>query len=357
MIETSEQLRHFLDSAAQKYGNAPCAVDTEADSLHRYSESLCLVQFAIGKEIKLIDPLAVEDLSPLMDFFQGRIVWMHGADYDMTMFKREFSDIPDVVYDTQIGARLLGLRQFGLGNLVEHYFDVVLAKTSQKADWGRRPLSEKMVEYALDDVRYLIEMGETIINQLKSLDRFEWFLESCEDARIKVLERSGEREDPWRIQGSGKLSPRGLAYLRALWNWRDAEAKSWDRPTFMVCGNKQLISWCLDFCEDRTPRLPNHYRPGRRRRFEDAVASAKALAESKWPQRIKGKRSRRPKDFEAKLDALVSVRNAAAQKLAIDPSLFAPRAALEAIAGGQEDANQMLLNWQKNLLNLSESEG
>ncbi len=352
MIETSEQLKHFLDSAAQKYGDAPCAVDTEADSLHRYSESLCLVQFAIGKEIELIDPLAVENLKPLMDFLHGRIVWMHGADYDMTMFKREFSDIPDVVYDTQIGARLLGLRQFGLGNLVEHYFDVVLPKTSQKADWGKRPLSEKMVTYALDDVRYLIEMGDTIINQLKELGRFEWFLESCDDARTKVLERSGEREDPWRISGSGKLSPKGLAYLRALWHWRDEEAKAWDRPTFMVCGNKQLISWCLDFCDGKNAKLPNHYRPGRRKRFEQAVASARSLQESEWPQRAKGKRSRRPKDFDTKLDALMGGRNKVAEELDIDPSLIAPRATLEAIAGGQEDAVEMLLNWQKNLLDL-----
>ena len=267
MIETSEQLQHFLDSAAAKHGNAPCAIDTEADSLHRYSESLCLVQFAIGKELVLIDPLAVEDLKPLMDFLHGRIVWMHGADYDMTMFKREFNDIPDEVYDTQTGARLLGVRQFGLGNLVEHYFGVVLAKTSQKADWGKRPLSEKMVTYALDDVRYLIEMGDTIVAKLKDVGRFEWFLESCSDARLKVLERSGEREDPWRISGAGKLSPKGLAYLRALWYWRDEEAKAWDRPTFMVCGNKQLISWCLELLDGKTPRLPNHYRPGRRQRF------------------------------------------------------------------------------------------
>ncbi|MGA0900297.1 MAG: ribonuclease D [Luteolibacter sp.] len=352
MIETSEQLKQFLDSAAAKHGGAPCAVDTEADSLHRYTESLCLIQFAIGKDIELIDPLAVEDLSPLMSFLQGRIVWMHGADYDMTMFKREFKDIPDVVYDTQIGARLLGIRQFGLGNLVEHYFDIKLAKTSQKADWGKRPLSEKMVTYALDDVRYLIEMGETIIVKLRELGRFEWFLESCEDARTKVLTRSGEREDPWRISGSGKLSPKGLALLRALWYWRDGEAKAWDRPTFMVCGNKQLISWCLELLEGKTPKLPGHYRQGRRQRFAEALAEARSLSEQEWPQRIKGQRTRRPTDFDNKLDALMSRRNQAAQKLDIDPSLIASRAALEALAGAQQDGAEMLLNWQKKLLKL-----
>jgi len=354
MIETSEQLRHYLDSAAQRHGDQPCAIDTEADSLHRYSESLCLVQFAIAGEIELIDPLAIEDLTPLMDFLHGRIVWMHGADYDMTMFKREFGDIPDVVYDTQIGARLLGLRQFGLGNLVEHYFGVVLAKSSQKADWGKRPLSEKMVEYALNDVRYLIEMGGIIIDKLKELGRFEWFLESCMDARLKVLERSGEREEAWRIQGSGKLCREGLAHLRALWHWRDEEAKAWDRPTFMVCGNKQLIEWSLGLIAGKSPQVPAHYRPGRRKRLEQAISQSKALPKEEWPERIKGKRFRRPNDFDDRLDALLKRRNEVAAGLDLEPSLIAPRAALEALSGEQAKPSELLLNWQMELLQLDE---
>ena len=352
MIETSEQLSNYLQAVGKRHAGDPCAVDTEADSLHRYSESLCLVQFAIGDEIELIDPLAIKDLTPLSDFLAKRITWMHGADYDMTMFKREFGAIPETVYDTQIGARLLGVRQFGLGNLVEHYFDVKLAKSSQKADWGQRPLSDKMVDYALNDVRYLIEMGEIIIAKLKELGRFEWFLESCTAAREKVLERSGEREDLWRIKGSGKLPPKGLAYLRALWNWRDAEAEAWDRPSFMVCGNKQLIGWCLELMDGKTPKLPKHYRPGRRKRFEEAVKEAQALSKEEWPQRIKGKRSKRAKDFDDKLDALMSRRNQIAKELDLDSSLIAPRATLEAIAAGQEDAPEMLLNWQRELLKL-----
>ncbi len=84
---------------------------------------------------------------------------MHGADYDMTMFKRQFGKLPAVVYDTQIGARLLGVRRFGLGDLVNHYFGVELSKSSQKADWGKRPLSPKMIEYALNDVHYLLGNG------------------------------------------------------------------------------------------------------------------------------------------------------------------------------------------------------
>jgi hypothetical protein len=98
---------------------------------------------------------------------------MHGADYDMTMFKREFGKLPAVVYDTQIGARLLGARRFGLGDLVKEYFGVELSKSSQKADWGKRPLSPKMIEYALNDVHYLLDMGDMIVSRLRNLGRYD----------------------------------------------------------------------------------------------------------------------------------------------------------------------------------------
>ena len=139
------------------------------------------------------------------DYLSEATVWMHGADYDMTMFKRQFGKLPAVVYDTQIGARLLGVRRFGLGDLVNQYFGVELSKSSQKADWGKRPLSPKMIEYALNDVHYLLEMGDIIVAALKDLGRYEWFEESCLAARQRVLDRDDSKEENWRVQGSGKL--------------------------------------------------------------------------------------------------------------------------------------------------------
>jgi ribonuclease D len=122
MIETTEHLKSHLEKTRSHPDGPLCAIDTEADSLHRYRESLCLIQFAVRGESILIDPLAIEDLSPLGEYLSEATVWMHGADYDMTMFKRQFGALPAVVYDTQIGARLLGVRRFGLGDLVLKYF-------------------------------------------------------------------------------------------------------------------------------------------------------------------------------------------------------------------------------------------
>jgi ribonuclease D len=353
IIGTTEALIGHL-GVDGSVGSQPriCAIDTEADSLHRYRESLCLIQFTDGKDCVLIDPLTIEDLSPLGTYLENSILWMHGADYDMTMLKRQFGTLPPVVYDTQIGARLLGARRFGLADLVLRYFDIELSKSSQKADWGKRPLSPKMVEYALNDVRYLLPMGEQIVEKLKDLDRHEWFEESCEAARLKVLERDDSKEEIWRIQGSGKLDRYGLACLRALWNWRDQEAATWDRPSFMVAPNRVLIEWATALSEKQKISLPQHYRSDRLKRFRDALAEVDAMPQSEWPERLKSLRRKRDRDFDRKLEILLKSRDKISAELDIEGSLIAARAALETIASGEAEPAELLLKWQRSCLGM-----
>ncbi len=352
MIETAEALASHLEKSRNGCDTPVCAIDTEADSLHRYRESLCLIQFADRTGSILMDPLAIENLSPLASYLSIATVWMHGADYDMTMFKRQFGELPAVVYDTQIGARLLGARRFGLGDLVKLYFDVELSKSSQKADWGKRPLSPKMIEYALNDVDYLLEMGDKIVAGLQEKGRYDWFEESCLAARQRVLDRDDSKEENWRVQGSGKLDPLGLAHLRALWHWRDGEAKSWDRPSFMVAPNRQLLEWSFDLAADRKPSLPHHFRPDRLKRFHSAVDAVNELAKSEWPERPTGKRRKRDRDFDRKVDALLKTRETEAARLDIEGSLIAPRAVLESLAEGSSEPQDVLLKWQRQCLGL-----
>ncbi|MGB0992182.1 MAG: ribonuclease D [Akkermansiaceae bacterium] len=347
MIDSKEVLDEFLKGKGQV-----CAVDTEADSLHRYSESLCLLQFSDGEDHVLIDPLAIDDLSSLSSYLEGATCWMHGADYDMHMLRNHLNVVPPVVYDTQIGARLLGVRKFGYGDLVSLYMDVTLEKGSQKADWAKRPLTPVMEEYALNDVVYLLPMAEKIVAKLKECGRYDWFEESCQAARDKSFEKRPVKTDRWRIKGSGKMDPKELNYLKALWEWRDAEAENWDRPPFMVTGNKQIIEWSYSLAEGKKVSLPRHFRSKRVSSFNDAVKVARQASENEWPQKIRGVRRKKDKGFDAKLDALIAKRNKVAEELDIDSSLIAPRAVLEALAGNHEGAEEQMLNWQRNLLGI-----
>lgn len=349
MIETTQQLSDYLGTLKGDFR----AMDLEGDSLYHYHEKISLVQFTDGEKHQLIDPLAIEDMQPLKDFLKDGSLWMHGADYDIVMMRKDLGVVPPVIWDTQIGARLLGVKKFGYGNLVEHYQGVEISKSSQKADWSKRPLTETMKEYAINDVFFLKPIVDEILRSLHEKGRYEWFVESCEWAREKVLDRPLEKEDPWRISGSGKMQPRGLAYLRALWYWRDKQAMDWDRPTFMVCGNKQLIAWVADLVSGKAVTLPKHYRTNRRNAFFSAVNEAKALADDVLPQRLRSK-SKRVKDdtFDSRVDELIKKRNIVASELDVDSSLIISRTIIDTLAADEVQPSEVLMKWQISVMGL-----
>jgi ribonuclease D len=201
-------------------------------------------------------------------------------------------------------------------------------------------------------VHYLLEMGDMIVGRLKENGRYAWFEESCLAARQRVLDRDDSKEENWRVQGSGKLDSYGLACLRALWHWRDGEAKAWDRPSFMVAPNRQLLEWSIDLDAKKSISLPTHFRPDRVKRFRTALAAVEDLPESEWPERPTGKRRKRDRDFERKVDELIQVREQAATRLDIEGSLIASRAILETLAAGEAQPSEVLLNWQRECLGM-----
>ena len=176
MISEKEELLEWRKrAAAQPAGRV--VLDLEADSLHRYQEKICLIQYADETGSCLIDPLSIEDMGPFYNWLKETEVWMHGADYDMSLFQHAWETLPAMIWDTQTAARLLGFRQFGLAALVEHFYGITLSKSSQKADWARRPLSPTMVTYALNDVNYMLDMADKLTAALREKGRMGWFEE------------------------------------------------------------------------------------------------------------------------------------------------------------------------------------
>lgn len=351
-IATPEALEALLARIPSGPG-VRCAIDTEADSLHSYREKLCLIQLACGEEKVIIDPLSIPDLSPLVKWLQEVEIWMHGADFDMTLMKRTWDLIPERIFDTQAAARLCGEKQFGLAYLVESVFGVKLSKQSQRADWGKRPLSARMIEYALNDVHYIFELADRFVARLRELGREEWFLESCQDARETVLKRpTADREEQWRISGCGKLRPCGLNYLRALWQWRDAEAQRMDRPAFKVTGNLDLLNWAEALENGGDADLHGRFPPPFHRRFHKAVRDAREAPQTSWPQRPPRLRYDRNPEAERQFEVLKEKRDRLGRELDLDPSLIASRASLEAVSFQPERADELFLQWQRRLMGI-----
>lgn len=333
-------------------GDGQVGLDLEADSLYRYAERICLIQVCYGEEVELIDPLNGQEMAPLVEWLRSAKIWMHGADYDMALMMGEWDLVPPFLFDTQIAAQLLGFQRFGYASLVEQCFDKTLSKSSQKANWGKRPLSPKMLAYARDDVRYLLPLAGMLERRLKEKERYDWFLQSCEAARDRVIARTREEKDLWRVGGSGRLKPTGLRFLKALWTWRDREAADWNKPSFMVATNKELVECSQALGDGKESILRKKMRSDRRRRLEAAIEEAQSLPREQWPTKPKRERARFDPDFESRVKEEIAKRNAIGEDLEIDPSLIAPRAVLEQIVGGKAKACDILLPWQQSLLRL-----
>ncbi len=349
IIETAEALAQWLPVLAPE---PRIAIDTEADSLHCYFEKLCLIQVSVSGQDWLIDPLAGFPLEPLFAALEGKELIFHGADYDLRLLRRVGYGGPKQIFDTMIAARLCGVTEFSLAALIEKYFGFKLAKASQKANWARRPLPPEMADYALKDTHYLHELAGIFTADLNQLGRWEWFQQSCERAiRLTEITKERDADEVWKIAGSGLLRGKAAAILRELWRWRDQEARMVDRPAFHVLHNEQLI-YAADRLDQGIALDFHHLRGSRLQRFQEAVAKALAMPESEWPVFVRVARSRPSKEEEAAFRVLKEKRDKVAVALALDPSLIAPKAALENIASNGSESIARLMPWQRELLEL-----
>jgi ribonuclease D len=343
-VEIPELLKHLC--AYDRLG-----VDTEGDSLHCYREKLCLIQISTPQRDVLVDPLAGYSLEPLVTLLSTKELVIHGADFDLRMLRRIKIAEPERVFDTLIAARMVGIAECNLAALVQKFFGIVLPKHSQKANWARRPLSHRMIEYAVSDSHHLLALAERLEHELQQLGRFDWFGQSCRRAVSQaMLNRERDLERAWRIHGSSRLNGRSLAVLRALWEWRETEAEQADRPPFHILSNEHLINAAVRF-DFGQPVDFHYFSAGRRNRFNVAAERALQLPESEWPKKLRGVRVRRTAGQEQQLKDLKRKRDAAAESLAIEASLIAPRAALEEIIRTPE-AVGTLLPWQRELLQI-----
>lgn len=352
-IDTPEHLAKWLGEMRQWLAESPdkrCCLDTEADSLHHYHEKLCLLQVNCAGKYALVDPLAISDVTPLLELLDAHELWFHGADYDLTMLRRSYGWSPKVIRDTQIAARLLGARQFGLAALVKNNFDIDLCKASQKADWSRRPLPPNMLSYAVDDVRYLLPLADKFVAQLREKGREDWFHQSCLALQDDVAARdNASRDDPWRVQGSGRLHPKGLAVLKAMWEWREGIAKERDLPCFKIMSNKQMTSYAEQFEAGHSLNPPNGWRPRWKKEFHDIAAAVAAADPASWPARPKKTKGRLSDAQRDQIDKLCAHREKVALELEIEPSLLGSRGTIEELVIDGAPANH-LMNWQHVLL-------
>lgn len=335
------------------------ALDTEADNMFHFKTRVCLLQFLVGKEVFLVDVLAGLPLDGLWSRLAKKHLVMHGSDFDLRLLHDFCRFRPKSIFDTMLAAQLLNRPRVGLAGLLEDHFGVKLSKDSQKANWSRRPLTQKMLDYAALDVWHLPALRDILTRELSAKHRLGWLKQQCE-AQIEagLTGFAPPDENDWRIGRSERLRGPGLGALHAVWHWRQAQAERLDTPPFKVCGN-QLLQQIAEAAEagDSAESILARVNLGKRHpRLIDSLASALRAGLARDPKTLPRRRGRDPghaplTPAEITLqDRIKADRDQVAAKLALEPTLIANRAQLAQIARQPAKLDEILLPWQADLL-------
>ncbi|MEL6181464.1 MAG: HRDC domain-containing protein, partial [Myxococcota bacterium] len=240
-IETDPHMEVLCDQARYE---RRVGIDLEFIRQRTYFAKLALVQVAVGEQLFLIDPLGDVDLAPLDSLMVDPNVCkvLHAPSQDLEIFFHRLGEPPCNIYDTQMAAAMVGLgHQVAYSTLVSIQLGVELHHSEGFTDWLQRPLTPNQEAYALDDVRYLFALQDSLSVLLDNMGRRSWFIEEC--ARYEQRERYQAQPEQLytNVKSRNKLSPQGLAILRELAIWREHEAIHQDRPRRTIVLDEVLV--------------------------------------------------------------------------------------------------------------------
>lgn len=332
------------------------ALDTEFMRERTYFARLCLLQLATDDVEAIVDPLAIDDLSPLAEilFDETIVKLMHAGQQDMEIFFFMFDRVPRPVFDTQIAATLAGFpQQAGYGALVHDLLGVTLDKSDTYTDWGKRPLSATQVEYALNDVRYLPEVYRRLTADLERTGRLEWLapdFERLEDARTYRVEPA----QFWRrLKRLKSLNRRQLGVLQQVTAWRELEAQRRDIPRKWVLGDESLVEIARRMPEtreqlDAVRGVHDKLAKGVYKQLIEAIRAGLALAEDELP--VVERPPRLHNDTEGAADLMAALVRVRAKEHGVAVPLLAARKDMDRLAAGERDGNPLLEGWRREMV-------
>ena len=234
--------------------HSPLGVDTEFMRERTYFAQLCLVQIATSDEIYCVDPLADSSQREFWQVLLAQNWVVHSARQDIEVIFQAAGKMPESIFDTQIAAALLGYpAQMGYAGLAKELFGVEMDKSHTRADWSKRPLREAFLQYAAEDVEYLLPAYERLSERLERDGRLDWAREDSQLLLDPALYEIGANQAIDRLKGARNFRGRKRAAAARLAAWREDEAIRRDRPRQWIVRDSVLleIAYQLPSSEDQ----------------------------------------------------------------------------------------------------------
>ena len=350
-VDTNEKLQNLCESIK----DAPLLIlDTEFIREKTYRAKLCLIQIATDDIVACVDPIALDDISPLMAIIHdnNKIKVLHSARQDYEIFYDLDNKLPAPLFDTQLAASLLGYgEQVGYGALVSKVLGVQLDKAHTRTDWSRRPLNQAQIHYASDDVFYLRQLYPLLKKQLIEQGRENWLDEEFEALCQPELFIT-HPEDAWqKVKGINRLRPRQFAAAKNIARWREEMAIKSDRPRRWILADDMLLaaSQLLPKSISQLESIVNIKKATVENSGNFILACVKdalELDDSELPSTEKPKRL--TADQEIIADLLMTQLKLVANEQNISPANIANRKMIEKVIYGDTDV-PLLKGWRHQL--------
>lgn len=339
------------------------ALDTEFVWERTYYPRLGLIQLALSnEECFLIDPCAIDDLSPIGVLLgdPNTIKILHDAPQDLTILYQATGAVPQNIFDTRMAAGFAGLSStISLGNLISGLLDIELAKTETRTNWLRRPLHAKQVEYAMDDVRYLRAVRILLLARVLHPRVKNWLQQELARYDNEILYQPIPDEHRYqKIKGAGNLKRKALAILKSLAAWREQEARHRNRPRGHIITDQALL-WLstkpidnitdLESCSLLSPRdIEQHGK-----HLVELITEEQDRPESSCPPSLSQSRlSKKEQETLIQLQEYITLKS---DVHGLDPALVSNTAELRALIQSRtqpekEKPARLLSGWRKDFL-------
>ncbi len=326
------------------------ALDTEFLREKTYYPKFCLLQIATPDWVVCVDPIALPKLDKLFDALYNPAITkvFHSCHQDLEIFYQMTGSIPGPIFDTQVAAPLLGYQDNpGYAMLVSSLLNINLNKAHTRADWSKRPLMQAEIQYAADDVIYLCQIYQIMLQKLDALGRSEWVKQD-----FKELENPDnykvEPQKAWlKIRGKNKLTARQLSIVQTLAEWRESTAQTENRPKTWLMRDEIIFD--IAKLQPETVTELSAIRGISERtvqRYGKKLCELITVAKNSDPIPLhdKDKSKKKSQQHEAILDILTALVRIRAEENALNPTILATRKDLEALLFNEEEEDCALLH-------------
>ena len=336
-------------------------IDTEFVRERTYFHRLGLIQVAGNGICAAVDPIAIKKLDPLLEIISDPKVLkvFHAGKQDIEILFRLCGDIIYPVFDTQVAASMVGWgAQISFAKLVRKVTGKMISKAETYSDWCRRPISESQIEYALNDVRYLVPVYEKLVKTLKKADRLEWLEEELD----KLTDRKNyELPDPRRqflkVKNARTLKPKSMGVLLELAAWRENEGLKRDCLPRFIIRDETLLALAQSMPKkpedlERIRGLHSKERAGNGEQILQAIQRGLKIPADQIPPIPEPQRAQTLLGVEELLAAYIQIRS---EELKIEPHVLSDRRQIHEFVrqfqqNGNLDEHPLLKGWRRELI-------